>query len=266
MECPRCGGPIPEDEKNLCPYCFFLLSEANGSTEGGEQKVEEKAEGEGAPYSLTMLPSIPTAEESKGTVEFFGLGLKVKKKGLAQILSMDVKEMLTGDWRVIKRPAQVKGENLPTLSQEASEEELEDYLAWAGQTLGFEVDGRFWKIEGGRIILVEPLLEDLKSEGADRLVEGLISTESKLDKPVSILLIVPSLNQAGLFKASITKKKALHLINAISFEDLRYLLALKEGDYLSTSSIATLLFPVASLDLHVILQVIANAIQSITSG
>ncbi len=265
MDCPRCGGPIPEDEKNLCPYCFFLLSEANGSTEE-EQKAEEKAEAEGAPYSLTMLPSIPTAEESKETVDFFGLGLKVKKKGLAQILSMDVKEMLTGDWRVVKRPAQVRGENLPTLSQEASEEELEDYLAWAGETLGFEVEGRFWKIEGGRVILVEPLLEDLKAEGADRLVEGLVSSESKVDKPVSILLIVPSLNQAGLFKASITKKKALHLINAISFEDLRYLLALKEGDYLSTGSIATLLFPVASLDLHVILQVIADAIQSITGG
>ncbi len=40
MDCPRCGGPIPEDEKNLCPYCFFLLSEANGSTEE-EQKAEQ---------------------------------------------------------------------------------------------------------------------------------------------------------------------------------------------------------------------------------
>jgi hypothetical protein len=260
MNCPRCGSPIPEEEKNLCPYCFYLL----GSTEEPVKTPdEEESIGEESPYSLTMLPPIPSTEDEKDyeTVDFFGLKLKLKKKGLAQILSMDVREVLTGNWQVVKRPK--KGEeHIPTLARTATEEEVAEYLKWSGKELGFKVDGKFWQAEMGRKILVEPLLKDLSSEAADKLVKKLLASEQRLKEPVSVLLVVTNLNEAGILRAAVSHHQALHFINVIAFEDLRYLLALKQSNYLSHESIAQLLFPTMGLDIHQILSVVAEGIQA----
>jgi hypothetical protein len=260
MNCPRCGSPIPEEEKNLCPYCFYLL----GSTEEPlKTPDEDESIGEGSPYSLTMLPPIPSTEEEKDyeTVDFFGLKLKLKKKGLAQILSMDVKEVLTGNWQIVKRPR--KGEeDIPTLARTATEEEVAEYLNWAGKELGFKVEGKFWQAEMGRKILVEPLLKALPPEAADKLVEKLLASEERLKEPISVLLVVINLNEAGILRAAVTRHQALHFINVIAFEDLRYLIALKQSQYLSHESIAQLLFPTIGLDIHQILSVVAEGIQA----
>ncbi len=281
MDCPRCGAPIPEDEKNLCPYCFFLLgnvAEGTGERKTGieagsseQAKAEEPQQRAGTqevtdktPYSLTMLPSVPTAgQEDADSVDFFGLRLKVRRKGLAQILSMDVREMLTGDWRVVKKrdPSSITA-GVPTLSEEATIDEFNDYLVWAGEVFGFKAQKNLWTSESGRKIWIQPIIEEFSHEGAVRLIEGLLSSEAKLKEPVSFLLVVPSLNQAGVFKAAIVKKEALHLINVLAFEDLRHLLALKESGCLSHQSISTLLFPLAGLDIHQILQVVAEAVKA----
>lgn len=281
MDCPRCGAPLPEDEKNLCPYCFFLLG--NVTPEGEEKRPEEaestsaiKAEkgekptqessavGERTPYSLTMLPSVPSVgEEDVDTVDFFGAKLKLKRKGLAQILSMDLREMLTGDWRIVKRrdPATITAA-VPTLSEEASMEEFAQYLSWAGQTFEFRVQKNLWESQSGRKIWIQPIIEDFSVEGAVRLIEGLLSSETKLKEPISFLLVAPSEAQAGVFKAAIVQKEALHLINVIAFEDLRLLLALKVSGCLSHQSVSTLLFPLAGLDIHQILEVVAEAVKA----
>ncbi len=281
MDCPRCGAPLPEDEKNLCPYCFFLLGNISREGErksigevstspGAQASEEERAADESGvvtertPYSLTMLPSVPSIEEEDlETVDFFGTKLKLKRKGLAQILSMDLREMLTGDWRIVKRrdPSTITAA-VPTLSEEASLEEFIDYLVWAGQVFGFGVQKNLWSSETGRKIWIQPIIEDFSIEGAVRLIEGLLSSETKLKEPISFLLVVPSQAQAGVFKAAIVKKEALHLINVIAFEDLRLLLALKESGCLSHHSITTLLFPLAGLDVHQILEVVAEAVKA----
>ncbi len=281
MDCPRCGAPLPEDEKNLCPYCFFLLgnvpSEGERKKSGGEESPsaaetagEEKPTQESSvvsertPYSLTMLPSVPpVSDEDVDTVDFFGTKLKLKRKGLAQILSMDLREMLTGDWRILKRrdPSAITAA-VPTLSEEASMEEFTQYLFWAGQTFGFQVQKNLWESQLGRKIWIQPIIEDFSVEGAVRLIEGLLFSETKLKEPISFLLVVPSQTQAGVFKAAIVQKEALHLINVIAFEDLRLLLALKESGCLSHQSISTLLFPLASLDIHQILEVVAEAVKA----
>lgn len=281
MDCPRCGAPLPEDEKNLCPYCFFLLGNVpttgeikkpegveaspTGGTVEGEQPTQEGLEvSERTPYSLTMLPSVPSvSEEDVDTVDFFGTKLKLKRKGLAQILSMDLREMLTGDWRIVKRrdPSTITAA-VPTLSEEASMEEFAQYLFWAGQNFGFQVQKNLWESQTGRKIWIQPIIEDFTVEGAVRLIEGLLSSETKLKEPISFLLVVPSQTQAGVFKAAIVQKEALHLVNVIAFEDLRLLLALKESGCLSHQSISTLLFPLAGLDIHQILEVVAEAVRA----
>lgn len=281
MDCPRCGAPIPEDEKNLCPYCFFLLGNMSGEGEkkvlgesglsSGAQAVEkEKSEQESSAvtgrtsYSLTMLPSVPSIEEEDvDSVDFFGVKLRLKRKGLAQILSMDLREMLTGDWRIVKRrdPSTITAA-VPTLSEEASLEEFIDYLTWSGKIFGFEVQKNLWSSTTGRKIWVQPIIEEFSIEGAVRLVDGLLSSETKLKEPISFLLVVPSQAQAGVFKAAIVKEEALHLVNVIAFEDLRLLLALKVSGCLSHQSISTLLFPLAGLDVHQILEVVGEAVRS----
>lgn len=259
MDCPRCGSPIPEDEKNLCPYCFYLL----GSTEEPVRTPDEGESMEESPYSLTMLPPIPSTEEEKDyeTVDFFGLKLKLKRKGLAQVLSMDVKEVLTGNWQIVKRPRRGE-EGIPTLARTATEEEVTEYLRWAGEELGFKVEGKFWQTEMGRKILVEPLLKDLSPEAAGKLVERVLASEQRLKEPVSVLLVVTNLNEAGVLRGAISRSQALHFINVIAFEDLRYLLALRQAHYLSHESIAQLLFPTLGLDIHQILSVVAEGIQA----
>ncbi len=280
MDCPRCGAPLPEEEKNLCPYCFFLLG--NLSSEGerkkpmeaeaslGSEKSEEKptqsqSEVSGkTPYSLTMLPTVPSIEEDDvEVVDFFGAKLKLKRKGLAQILSMDIREVLTGNWIVVKRrdPATITAA-VPTLNEEASMEEFTEYLSWAGQVFGFQVQKNLWESQSGRKIWIQPIIEEFSLEGAVRLIEGLLSSETKLIEPISFLLVAPSQAQAGVFKAAIVQREALHLINVIAFEDLRLLLALKESGCLSHQSVSTLLFPLAGLDIHQILEVVAEAVKT----
>ncbi|MCM8799037.1 MAG: hypothetical protein NC821_06240, partial [Candidatus Omnitrophica bacterium] len=135
-------------------------------------------------------------------------------------------------------------------------------LFWAGQTFGFQVQKNLWESQTGRKIWVQPIIEDFAVEGAVRLIEGLLSSETKLKEPISFLLVVPSQTQAGVFKAAIVQKEALHLVNVIAFEDLRLLLALKESGCLSHQSISTLLFPLAGLDIHQILEVVAEAVKA----
>ncbi len=261
MDCPRCGTPIPEEEKNFCPFCFYVVESRESPK--AEEKLTETPLTEPS-LSLDSLPSTSNAgreeKEELKTVNVFGVKLKVKKRGWTDILSMDIKDALTGNFQISRRkekaplPSDI-GE-IPSITELKSEEEYNSYIDSLGKSLGFEVEAGFWIARNARKIWVRPLLKDFEFEEAMTFLSKLSENLKSFSEPVTALMVVPTPSQEGIFVAAIRKSQVQHRVNVISYKDLRQLVLLKESGYLKHDKILSLLLPLANLDLGQLIKII----------
>ena len=208
MDCPRCGGPIPEDEKDLCPYCFYLLSQVKDE---GIKKLET-SEAEKQPNGQFNTPG------DYDTINVFGVKMKVKKKGWTQLLSMDAKEALTGEWALKKESKTFPTEDdIEETSSFKNEEEFIAVIEATGKKLGLQQEGNFWIASQGLKIFIKPVFEKVKREGVNELIEMFLPQRVTISDYGTSLFITSRQKDAGVVLAAIKTKNALHLMNVISF-------------------------------------------------
>lgn len=277
MDCPRCGSPIPEEEEVLCPFCFFLLPPKGGEVSQLETPVqpaasapaqeEEAAEAQLEEQAAAEPQSTPTA------IDVFGVKINVKSRGLAQLLAMEAKDMLTGEWEISKKDLELSdsehiAEQIPSITDIEWGKQYLELTRLMGKRLGFLVKEDLWRATTGRNILVKVILGTLDLDEANTKVEALAKEldeqQEMLKESATGLFIVQDVPFSGIFLAAIQRKQLYHRLSVMAFEDLRQLVWLYENRHLDHQGIVALMLPLANMDINQFLKLLTRAARTLS--
>lgn len=271
MDCPRCGSPIPEEEEVLCPFCFFLLppkSEEAGAVEGQPQQPISTGE-EKVAASVSQVSEEEQA--GPGSIDVFGVKINVKSRGLAQLLSMEAKDILTGEWEISRRDFELNdsehiAEQIPSITDIEWGKQYVELARLMAKRLGFRVKDDLWRATNGRNVLANVILGTLDLDEANTMVEALNvqldNQQDVLKESVTGLFIVQDVPFSGIFLAAIQRRQLYHKMSVMAFEDLRQLVWLYEHRHLDHQGVAALMLPLANMDVNHYLKLLTKAAKS----
>lgn len=271
MDCPRCGSPIPQEEEVLCPYCFFLLP-----PKGGEAPVQTSSEvapasEEAVVQNAAEPSSFPEPQKEPTVIDVFGIKINVKNRGLAQLLSMEAKDVLTGEWEVSRRnlehtDSEHIAEQIPSITDIEWGKQYIELSKLMAKRLGFRIKNDIWRATTGRNILAKVVLGTMDLDEAsvkvDELAKELASQQETLKESVTGLFIVQDVPYLGVFLAAIQRKQLFQRISVMAFEDLRQLVWLYEHRHVDHQGTVSLLLPLANMDTNQFLKLLSKAAQS----
>ncbi|MEW6188808.1 MAG: hypothetical protein AB1466_01665 [Actinomycetota bacterium] len=199
-------------------------------------------------------------------LELFGIKLKVKNPRIAEILTMDAKEVLTEDIRVLRKKLaeldrkESEVEKIPSISEIESYSDYQRAIDAIGKRLEFDVDlGNLWRSATGIIIIVKAIKDGLNFNQARKYVSELATQQSRISNENAGLFIVGDNISCDILKAAIRSQNLYHLMRVISYENFNQILRLKEAGYLNHKGVVTLMVPLDNIDVGELINVIKAA-------
>ncbi|MDI6689609.1 MAG: hypothetical protein QMD66_04725 [Actinomycetota bacterium] len=204
--------------------------------------------------------------EGYEVLELFGIKLKVKNPRIAKILTMDAKEVLTEDIRVLRKklaePDREESgfEEIPSISEIESHSVYRKVINSIGKRLEFDVNlGDLWRSTTGMTIIVKAIKDGLNFNQARKYVSELATQQSRIRNENAGLFIVGDNISCDILKAAIRSQNLYHLMRVISYENFNQILQLKEGGYLNHKGVVTLMVPLDNIDVGELINVIKAA-------
>ncbi|PKQ20849.1 MAG: hypothetical protein CVT66_03165 [Actinobacteria bacterium HGW-Actinobacteria-6] len=207
-------------------------------------------------------------QKRHAVLDVFGLKLEVSNPRLAELLTMDAKDALAADIRVLNPRAETSqlragdlAEALPeTVISMSSPHDQEitrarkafrERVAAAGQALGFDThaDG-LWVSSTGIRILTRTADRPLSLAAATHFVGEMSLIHQQRDdmNDCSVLFVVCDQQTADVFKVAIRQRRMYSIMRTASIDHLEEMRSMMRTSMLDHVQATTLLAPVANID------------------
>jgi hypothetical protein len=233
----------------------------------------------------TTATSGSTQRQRHPVLQVFGIRLEVANPRLAALLTMDARQALTTDVRVLGRvltadaekpddaaeTAAPQAEDAPSRARvdEAAAEntqipkrrDVRTLSSEAAVALGFDVvaDG-LWRSPRGVSVLVAVVDRPLSFAAATHLVRELEARRAALVAgEVTALVVVDDRGTADVFKVALRQDRLQDSMRTVALEDMLELRRLAEFGVLDHRQALTLLVPMALVDVGEILSIIRTS-------
>jgi hypothetical protein len=189
-------------------------------------------------------------------LDVFGLKLEVSNPRLAELLTMDAKEVAQAAPEVVMAP--------PTPKDDEDAAYRKDFRARAatmGAALGFDAgaDG-VWESPAGVTIVTRAIERPVSLAAASHYVSELANRREQLGGVgASVLFIAESQQSADVFKVAIRQQRLYDKMRVISLDNLQDVGRLFRGGSVDHAKAVILLAPTATIDVGEILSVIRAA-------
>lgn len=201
-------------------------------------------------------------------LDVFGLKLEVSNPRLAELLTMDAKDVLTADIRELPRlgdegrvSAAEMQQAVPEViltsptphdqEQKRARKEFRERTSLAGQALGFEThaDG-LWVSPTGIRILTRTAERPLTLAAATHFVAEMSLIHQQRDdmSDCSVLFVVCDQQTADVFKVAIRQRRLYSIMRTALVDDLEEMRSMMHGGKLDHRQSTILLAPVANID------------------
>lgn len=198
-------------------------------------------------------------EKKHKVLQVFGIPLQVSNPRLAELLTMEAKEALTEDVKILRQKLAPKEKVTPE-EKKVSYPDFRSRIDEVGEKLGFGVQlGGVWNSPTGVIILVRVVDKPPNLVQAKRYSGALSDQQAKLKRDSAGLFVVPDQISCDIFKAAVRGKNLWNTIRVVSFDNLEKILSLRERQYLDHKQVVTLLVPLDNIDVGELLNVIKAA-------
>jgi hypothetical protein len=210
----------------------------------------------------------PQRQKRHAVLDVFGLKLEVSNPRLAELLTMDAKQALTADIRVLN-PRSTTGELRPGDLAEALPETVvsiptphdqettrarkvfRDRVATAGKALGFDThaDG-LWVSPSGVRILTRTSDRSLSVAAATHFVGEMSLIHQQRDdmNDCSVLFVVCDQQTSDVFKVAIRQRRMFSIMRTASVDHLEEMCSMMQAGTLNHAQATALLAPVANID------------------